>query len=87
MNEKRQNIAMVMAVGMFAGLLLYVGAYLALVDAEPPQRGIGQGPWRKRAAYRVGDPAAQYVFYPAKLADRRLRQRHWEWHDGDRLEK
>lgn len=88
MEEHKTNVTpAVVAVALLLPVVLYVGSYLALAKAVPLSRMAGQGPWRKRAVYSAGGVYAEYLFAPANWADRRLRQRHWEWHTGDRREK
>lgn len=66
------------AFGSFVGLLilflLYVGAYLALVEPSPALFS-GRGPII--AAYGVGGMTSAFVFSPVQALDERLRLRVW----------
>jgi hypothetical protein len=65
-----------MVLAVLAALpLLYVGAYLALVQRTEPDFG-GTGELRF-AYYRVGGETAKHVFAPLHAIDQRLRKRHW----------
>jgi hypothetical protein len=57
--------------------VLYVAAYLSLVQIEVPAMITGRGPWRCHPEYRAGGKAAEVFFQPAAAIDRQLRPEAW----------
>jgi hypothetical protein len=76
-------LAATLATCLVALLLLYVGAYLALVRVSPVTVTTGSGPWDCVPVYRIGGRTAQVFFTPANVIDRRIRHREWIVSDED----
>ncbi len=75
--------ALAIAAALMTPLACYVGAYLAIVRADPMPMMTGCEPWIRIPHYAVGGEAAERFFYPLNVIDRRLRNRYWLYFDDD----
>lgn len=77
MNERPAHALWVAIILLCQEPCLYVGSYLALVEARPLFFMSGSGPWRKRAVYRLGGSVTAKVYWPINEVDRKIRPDYW----------
>jgi len=81
-SDMRNNFALSLVAGLLV-LILYLAAYLALVEPVPNFYTVRSGGSAMlmedgaNAHYKFGDTYVRWVFWPANQIDRRLRHAIW----------
>jgi hypothetical protein len=77
MDERGSSAAPMIVILLATMVLLYVGSYFALAEAERSSFISGPGPWIKRDVYRVGGDFSRRLYFPINWVDRRVRRDYW----------
>jgi hypothetical protein len=76
---KNTHALLTIGIVLVVTLVLYVGAYLALL--LPPPQAYNDYLARRWSNYRYGGRIVEWAFWPLEQIDRKLRPQKWDWEE------